>query len=138
MSNPAKPVPRGDGLNGEFYDYCARSELRLQKCADCGAWRHMPRYNCAECGSDQWSWEKSSGRGRLYTWTVCRRAFHPAFEKDLPYAVAIVAMEEGPRVVAEIVNRTPDQLRLEMPVEVVFEKVAENVVLPKFRAIEDG
>ena len=74
----------------------------------------------------------------MYTWTVCRRAFHPAFEKDLPYAVAVVAMEEGPRVVAEIVDLAPDRLRLEMPVEVVFEKVAENVVLPKFRAIEYG
>jgi uncharacterized OB-fold protein len=138
MSNPAKPVPRGDGLNGEFYAYCARGELRLQKCGGCGAWRHMPRHSCAECGSDQWSWERSSGRGTVYTWTVCRRAFHPAFEKDLPYAVAVVAMEEGPRVVAEIVDLAPDRLRLEMPVEVVFEKVAENVVLPKFRAIEYG
>jgi uncharacterized protein len=134
MSDSSKPLPRRDGLNGEFYAHCAQGELRFQKCSACGAWRHMPRYSCAGCGSDQWSWAKSSGRGTLYSWTVCHRAFHPGFAKDLPYAVAIVALEEGPRMVTQIVDKRPEELKLGMPVEVVFEMASPDVVLPKFRA----
>jgi len=134
MSEVPKPLPRRDGLNGEFYDHCARGELRFQRCADCSTWRHMPRFSCAECGSTRWSWEKSSGRGTLYTWTVCHRAFHPGYTGDVPYAVAIVALEEGPRIVTQIVDRKPGELRLEMPVEVVFERIAPDVVLPRFKS----
>ncbi|MFO0997004.1 MAG: Zn-ribbon domain-containing OB-fold protein [Alphaproteobacteria bacterium] len=134
MGDVAKPLPRRDGLNGEFYEYCARGELRFQRCSECGAWRHMPRYHCAKCGSERWSWERSSGKGTLYSWTVCHRAFHPGFADDVPYVVAIVELEEGPRIATQIVDRTPDELRLSMPVEVVFEPMVPGVVLPKFRA----
>src|SRR5690348_13688323 len=115
MEHSAKPVPRGDGLNGEFYAHAARHELRFQRCDDCGAWRHMPRYACAACGSAKWDWALSSGRGKLYSWTVTHRSFHPGFNEDVPYAVAVVEMEEGVRMVSQVQELPLSEYRLGRP-----------------------
>ncbi len=133
MEKTEKPVPRCDGLNGEFFDFCANHELRFQRCVECGTWRHMPRYTCAACGSDAWSWEDASRKGKLYTWTVAHRSFHPAFDDDVPYAIVVIEMDEGVRVVSQIVDAEPDALKLSDAVEVVFVPVANGKVLPKFK-----
>jgi uncharacterized OB-fold protein len=130
-----KPGPRGEGLNGAFYAYCAGDELRFQKCSHCGSWRHMPRYTCAECQSRDWSWEASSGRGTLYSWTTCHRSFHPAFNESLPYAVCVIEMEEGPRLLSQIVDLDPSRFRLGMKVEVTFLPRGDTKI-PVFRAVE--
>ena len=93
----------------------------------------MPREICARCGSFAWTWTRSSGRGRVFTWTVAARAMHPAFAADAPYAPVVVEMEEGVRVVSQMVDCPPDELAIDMPVEVVFEAVTPEVTLPKFR-----
>ncbi len=128
-----KPLPALDGLAKGFYDWCKQGELRFQRCTDCGSWRHVPREMCAACGSWQWTWEQSSGRGTVFTWTVIARALHPAFQSDTPYAPVVVEMEEGVRVLSQVVDCAPDQLQIGMPVEVVFEEVTPEVTLPKFR-----
>lgn len=133
MTAIAKPSPRGEGLNGEFYAYCANDELRLQKCSDCGTWRHMPRYTCARCHSWNWSWEKSSGRGTLYSWTVCHRSFHPAFNESLPYAVCVIEMDEGVRILSQMVDLDPAEFRLGLPVTVDFMPRGDTRI-PVFRA----
>jgi hypothetical protein len=88
---------------------------------------------CAQCGSWEWEWAKSSGRGKLHTWTVVTFPMHPAFEDEVPYAVVLIEMEEGPRIVSRIVDVAPEDLRAGMPVEVLFEVVTEEVTLPRFR-----
>ena len=128
-----KPLPNTDGLGGEFYAFCARGELRFQRCAGCGAWRHPPRVLCAACRSNQWSWELSSGRGEVFTWTVVHQPLHPAFVDDVPYAVVVAELEEGPRLVAGLRELAPSELALGLPVEVVFEPRTETVSLPCFR-----
>ncbi|MBP1687292.1 MAG: hypothetical protein H6Q33_3435 [Deltaproteobacteria bacterium] len=128
-----KPLPVLDGLAKEFYDWCKQHELRFQRCTDCGAWRHVPREMCAECGSWNWEWAKASGRGTVFTWTVVARALHPAFQSDTPYAPVVVEMDEGVRLLASVVDCPPDQLRIGMPVEVIFDAVTPEVTLPKFR-----
>jgi uncharacterized protein len=133
MTGTTKPEPRKDGLNGEFYAHCAAGELRFQRCEDCGSWRHMPRYACAHCGSGRWRWALSSGRGKVYSWTVAHRAFHPAFEAELPYAVAIIEMSEGVRLVSQVVDVAYNELRLDMSVAVVFEALPTGTMLPKFK-----
>jgi len=127
-----KPLPEMTGLAGEFYSWGAKSQLRFQRCSACEAWRHVPRELCAQCGSAEWSWEPSSGHGRVFTWTVATRAIHPAFEPDVPYAAVVVEMDEGVRLMSAVVDCPPDELTVGMPVVVVFEQVAE-VTLPKFR-----
>ena len=128
-----KPLPALEGLTREFYGFCRQDELRFQRCTDCQAWRHVPREMCAECGSMQWDWQASSGRGKLFTWTVAARPMHPAFAEDAPYAPAVVELEEGVRLVTEIVDCHPDELEIDEPVEVVFEQVTPEITLPKFR-----
>jgi uncharacterized OB-fold protein len=88
---------------------------------------------CAQCGSWEWEWAKSSGCGKLFTWTVVTLAMYPAFADEVPYAVTLIEMEEGPRIVSRIVDVAPEDLCMGMPVEVFFEAVTDEVTLPKFR-----
>jgi hypothetical protein len=128
-----KPLPALEGLNGQFFAWCKQGELRFQRCSDCGRWRHVPREMCAECGSMKWEWQRSSGRGRIFTWTVTAMPLHPAFKDATPYAPVVVEMDEGVRLVSEVVDCKPDDLAIDMPVEVLFDAVTPAVTLPKFR-----
>jgi uncharacterized OB-fold protein len=130
---PAKPLPAPEGLTREFYDWCGKHELRFQRCTGCGTWRHVPRELCAECGSWDWEWARSSGRGSVFTWTVVVHALHPAFREDTPFAPTVVELEEGVRLLSRVVDCPPDQLEIGMPVEVVFDDVTPELSLPKFR-----
>jgi uncharacterized OB-fold protein len=134
MSTPAIPklVPQPVGLNAEFYAHCAAGELRFQRCTACATWRHPPRARCAACGSDAWEWALASGRGAVFSWTVTHRPLDPAFADEVPYAVLVVEMEEGPRVVGNLRGLAPSELTLGLPVSVVFEPVAEKVALTHF------
>jgi uncharacterized OB-fold protein len=132
-----KPIPKPEGLNAEFYEHCARHELRFQRC-ECGVWRHPPRVLCAACGSEEWTWALASGRGRVFTWTVTHQALHPAYADDVPYAVLVVEMDEGVRMVSTLRDLDPGDLALDLPVEVVFEARPDAtrpdaITLPCFR-----
>jgi hypothetical protein len=131
----AKPRPVLDGTTAEFYEHCARGALSFQRCATCGTWRHPPRVLCARCGSPRWSWEPSTGRGHVFTWTVVHQAMHPAFASEVPYAVVVVETDEGVRLVANLRDADPAVLRLDLPVEVVYERVDETLTLPMFRPV---
>jgi hypothetical protein len=128
-----KPLPALVGLSKEFYDFCQQRELRFQRCADCNAWRHVPREQCAQCGSRRWQWAKSHGLGVVFTWTVVARAMHPAFVADVPYAPVVVELDEGVRLVSDVVDCPPDELAIGMRVRVEFVDVTPDVTLPKFR-----
>jgi uncharacterized OB-fold protein len=130
-----KLVPHPVGLNAEYYAHCAAGELRFQRCTACATWRHPPRARCASCGSDQWEWALASGRGHVYSWTITHRPIDPGFADELPYAVLVVEMHEGPRVVGNLRGLAPAELRLGLPVEVVFETVSEQVALTHFRPV---
>lgn len=127
---PPRPV---NFLDEQFWAHCADGVLGFQCCDDCGSWRHIPRYMCAQCGSDQWSWRESSGRGVVYSWTVCYMPMSPEFDNAFPYAVLVVEMEEGVRMTAGLLGMNHDDLRLELPVEVVFEPLEGGGQLPFFR-----
>lgn len=129
----SRPAPMPEGLNAEFYQHCAQGELCFQRCTDCGTWRHLPRVMCAHCGSDQWSWQRASGRGRLFSWTVTHQAMHPSFAGDVPYIVAVIELDEGVRMVSGVRNLPPDRLQIDLPMEVTFEHVSEDIALPYFR-----
>lgn len=139
MSEYNKPLPGLDGLTKDFYGFCKQEELHFQKCTSCGAFRHVPREICAECNSFEWEWVKSSGKGTIYSWVVVNRALHPAFYDPSPNAVPmapiVVEMEEGVRLLSNMVNCPPDQLEMDMPVTVVYEAVTDEVTLPRFRRI---
>jgi uncharacterized OB-fold protein len=127
------PRPTLDGTTAQFYEHCARGELSFQRCETCGTWRHPPRVRCAACGSARWSWQRSTGRGTVFTWTVVHQAMHPAFADAVPYAVIVVETDEGVRVVSNLRGADPESLHLGLPVEVLFERVDDNLTLPMFR-----
>jgi uncharacterized OB-fold protein len=128
----ARPLPEPTGLTAEWYAYCHREELRFQRCRACGRWRHPPRFLCPTCGSEEWSWERSSGRGALFTWTVTHQALHPAFVDLVPYAVAVVELEEGVRVVSGLRGLPLTDLRLDLALDVAFEVLSETITVPVF------
>jgi len=124
-------LPSAVGLNGEFYAFLARGELRLQRCSACGTWRHPPRYRCAHCGSAAVTWEPATGRGCVFSWTVTHRAIDPAFTP--PYAILVVELEEGPRLVGNLRGLEPSELVLDLPVVVEIEHASDTVGLLWFR-----
>ena len=128
-----KPLPELQGYSKEFYLWCGRGDLRFQRCSDCQTWRHVPREMCAKCSSDKWTWAKSSGKGTVFSWTVAERAMHPAFVDAVPYAPVIIEMDEGVRLVTELIDCKPADLEIGMRVEVAFAKVSDEITLPKFR-----
>ena len=133
MTNYNKPLPRITSLTKEFWEGCKRHELLIQRCKDCGTYHHYPRSMCPDCGSWNAEWAKVSGRGKVYTYIVAVQPFHPAFSGDVPYAVAIVELEEGVRMVSNIMDCGPDDIYIGMPVEVVYDDVTDDMTLPRFR-----
>jgi enoyl-CoA hydratase len=103
----------------------------------CNAWRHIPRETCPECGSTDFDWAASSGRGYVFTWTDVERPLHPAFNSDAPYAPAVIEMDEGVRIVSQIIDCAPDELSIGMRVAVTFNHAnGDGATLPKFRRVE--
>jgi uncharacterized protein len=127
-----RALPDPTGLSAELYAFWARGELRLQRCAHCHAWRHPPRFRCAACGSGDVTWELASGRGHVFSWTITHRAVDPAFEP--PYAVVVVELEEGPRLVGNLAGIELRELRLDLPVVVELEPVSDTIGLVTFRS----
>ncbi|MCI0784158.1 MAG: OB-fold domain-containing protein, partial [Chloroflexi bacterium] len=91
-----------------------------------------PRPYCPRCLSEALTWTAVSGRGRVYTYTIVRRAMHPAFQLEVPYVFAIVELEEGPRVETNVVGCAPEDVRVEMPVKAVYDMTTAGIALLKF------
>jgi uncharacterized OB-fold protein len=132
VRTPRKRLPIVDHQSQPYWEGCARGELLLQKCSDCGAHRHPPSPRCAECRSPNAEWVPASGEGTIYTFVVVRRSFDPAWEDDIPYVVAIVELAEGPHIMTNIVERRVDSVHVGMPVTVMFDHVTDEIALPKF------
>jgi uncharacterized OB-fold protein len=115
-----------------FWEGCSRNELLLQQCSACGTFRHPPSAVCPNCLSTQHAWVRASGRATLYTFAVVRQALAKAWEDKVPYTVAVVELEEGPRFLTELVDVAPDDVAIGMPVEVKFIE-RDGVTLPLFR-----
>jgi uncharacterized protein len=128
-----RPLPRRHGFGAEFYNFCKQHELRFQRCKGCGAWRHVPRDMCAKCGSPQWEWAKSSGKGTVFSWTTVMQPMSPQFADAVPYSPVVIELEEGVRMVSWLLDVASGDIRIGLPVEVVFEDVTPEVTLPKFR-----
>lgn len=128
-----KPLPRIDEESKGFWEACQRRELYVQRCRDCGALRHYPRALCPTCLSDRTEWLRCSGCGTVYTFTVTFQNQAPGFRDALPYVMAYVDLDEGVRMLTNIVGCAPDAVRVGMRVEVVFEDVTPSITLPKFK-----
>jgi len=136
MSDVPTPWPIADAVTQPFWDGCRDGRLLLQHCADCGAWQFYPRIVCVACLGRDLDWLPAAGTGTVYSKTVARRAVNPVFEGRIPLVVALVDLDEGPRMMTDIIVADPDAVRIGDRVEVAFTEVDAGVVLPTFRPVQ--
>jgi uncharacterized OB-fold protein len=134
MSLNEKFLPPADmpEFHKPFWEALKQRRLTVQKCEN-GHLRFVPTEICHKCGSQAWTWEPVSGRGEVYTYTVVHRGPIPAYQAETPYVIAHVALEEGPRMISNLIEVDPAAVRIGMPVEVVFEDASPDWTLYKFR-----
>jgi uncharacterized OB-fold protein len=128
-----RPVPTPDHESAEFWRRVASHAMALQRCADCTTVRFYPRALCPQCLSERVEWVPVSGRGNLYSFTVCHRPASEAFAASIPYIVALVDLAEGVRLMSNLIDCAPGQARVGMPVTLVYEDVGPSQALYKFR-----
>ncbi len=130
------PAPVPSLFSAPYWEGCAREELRFLRCSRCHLAIADAARICWRCHSRELQWEQSRGRGRLYSWTIVWRPQMPVFE--VPYAVAIVELDEGFSVVSTIIGCTPDELFEGLVLAVEFHPISDTQKLPYFRPIVDG
>ena len=109
-------------------------ELRVQRCSDCGHWRWTPQIACPSCWSEAVEWRATSGRGEVYSYTVIHRPVDPSRFAE-PYVLAVVALEEGPHMLSNIVECEPADVQVGMPVAVRFERIDDEFTVYPFAPV---
>jgi hypothetical protein len=132
MTQYSKPVPAITAEMRPFFTAAKRRELRVQRCIACGTHRFPARAICSHCLSTDAEWVPVSGRGDVFSFNVMHQVYHPGFAGEVPYAVVIVQLAEGAKMVSNLVGVEPHDIRIGMPVRVVFEDITDEVTLPKF------
>lgn len=133
-----KPLPRLGTLARQFWDFCRGHELRMQFCGNCNHWIWYPRAWCPNCGRrDTIHWKRLSGKGKVYSFTVIRQVINnsPSFNKDIPFVIALIELDEGPRIYSNIINVKPEEVNIGDRVEVYFEDITDSISLPKFKKV---
>ena len=130
-----KIIPHPTPETAFYWRKCKEHELWIQRCVDCGEAFFYPRLHCPEpgCMSDRVEWFQTSGHGTLHTYMINYRPA-PGFEEDAPYAIAVIQLDEGPRMMGNIVGieNTPENLILDMPVKVVFTDATDDIAIPNW------
>ncbi|TDA69526.1 MAG: Zn-ribbon domain-containing OB-fold protein [Clostridia bacterium] len=126
------PVPDTDTQT--YWEGCKRSELLIQRCLSCEKLYFYPRMLCPHCMGRKYEWVKVSGRGVVYSYTLIRRP--PVSGLEVPYILAIVELEEGVRMMSNIIDCKEDEIDIGMKVEVIFQPVSDEIYLPKFRPVK--
>ena len=129
-----KPLPYIHSETSNYWEGARRHELLVRICRSCGHYHFYPRDFCPSCFSPDVGWTKTSGRGVIYSFTICHRPA-PGFEKDIPYNLALIELDEGVRMMSSVVDCTLDEIQIGMAVEVIFDDVTSQVSLPKFRPV---
>ena len=134
MADYQKPIPQPTPETQHFWDGCKDGKLLLQRCKDTGKAYFPPRPFSPYTGSKDVEVFEASGKAKLFSYVINHR---PAkgFEDEAPYAIAVVELDEGPRMMSNIVDgdQTPEALELDMSLEVTFEEITDEISLPKFR-----
>ena len=133
-----RPLPEISPLTEPFWSAAKARRLVLQRCESCAAYRFPPEVGCFACGSPKAAWSDVSGRATLYSWTVAYPPVLPYFQERLPWPVAAVELEEGPRMVTNLVDVAVADYRIGMALQVDFEDVDPETTLVVFRRAKAG
>ena len=129
----SRPIPEITEELRPFFAAAREGRLVVQRCVGCGRRRFPPRDICSECLGREADWVGSSGRGHLVSFNVMHQVYHPGFAAKVPYAVALVELDDGGRMLTNVVECPIESLRVGLPVEVTFEQRSAEVSLPQFR-----
>ncbi len=133
MTKPLKhPKPGVDWETRAYWEGCGRHELILQRCRGCGTLQHRPRALCVSCLRDEIEHFPASGRGTVYSFTVTHQNQASGFREALPYVLAYVELEEGVRLLTNIVGCAPEDVRIGLPVEVEYADLEGEIAVPRF------
>lgn len=128
-----QPLPDVRGSARPYWSAALQGELQLPFCNACGAAIFYPRDFCPSCAGRSVTWRRCSGRGTVYSYSVVHVHPDPAFKQRVPYVVALVTLEEGARLMTEIVACPPETVHVGMAVVVDFRRVSDEIALPVFR-----
>ena len=134
-TSTSKPVPVPTRETWPYWEGCKQHELRIQKCAACGHYQFYPRLYCTACMSERVEWVTASGRGKVLSFTIVYRPPSQGFAGEVPYVVALITLDEGPQMMSNIVGCVPEQVHIDMVVEVTFEDWTEEISVPKFKPV---
>lgn len=135
MTDSSMPLPEPTPLSEPHWEGCRRGELRVQRCCDCGGYVFIPQPSCTHCLGTDLEWVRSSGRGKVYSFTEVHRPQQPAFAT--PYVVAVIELEEGWYMLSNLVEYSAAQLVVGQPVTVTFQRMSDTITLPLFRPVRD-
>jgi uncharacterized OB-fold protein len=124
-------------VDAEYWDGPDAGELRLQQCGNCGYTRFPPAATCPRCLSGDYTWHVSTGHGVLWSWIRVHRKYFAAFEDRLPYNVAMIQLDDGPRLISSIIEDGEHELRCGARVEAAFERRSGEFTLPEFRIVSE-
>ena len=127
-----KPLPTISSLNEPYWRALKRRELTMQQCGGCARIWYPPAPLCPQCWSRDIKWTRLSGCGRINSWVVFHQAYFDSYQQDVPYNVVEVELDEGPRILANLVGIANSEIRASMPVEIVFDDVTDEITLAKF------
>jgi uncharacterized OB-fold protein len=130
---PAKPLPQITPDMAPFFEAARRRQLVVQRCAGCGTFRFPARAICSRCLGRESAWVPVSGRGTVFSYTVMHQAAHPGFAAEVPYPVVVIELEDGVRMLSNLIDCPRGDIRIGLPVQVTFDDVGPDVTLPKFR-----
>jgi uncharacterized protein len=134
MPEYKKQLPVTNGVDKPFWDAARKHELVAYRCLNCGTF-YSQVTECLSCNAPKMAWVKVSGKGQVFTFGIYHQLYHPAWKEEIPYNVSWIKLDEGPIVLSNVVQCRNEDIRIEMPVEVVFEDVTEGVTLPKFKPV---
>jgi uncharacterized OB-fold protein len=134
----SRPIPAITPDMRPFFEAAKRHELVVQRCSQCGAHRFPAREICSNCLSRDVGWVQVSGNGEVFSYNVMHQVYHPGFAAEVPYAVVVVKLDEGPKMISNLVGTAPHDIRIGMRVRVVFEDITDDVTLPKFALASTG
>jgi len=135
MSDYKKPIPIPSLESQPYWDGLRENKLLMPHCDACGHYWFPPSLLCPNCSSEKWSWTAVSGRGRIFSYVVYHRVYHPGFADEVPYAVAVIALDEGLRMISNVIGVAPDKLVCDMKVEIAYQAISPTVTLPKFKPV---
>lgn len=130
-------MPRPSPESLPYWQAAREHRLVIQHCGACGQFWFPPSQSCPHCLASNFTWTPASGRGKVFSFVTYHRVYHPAFAKEVPYVVALVELDEGPRLLTNIVGVPPEQVVCDMPVQVTFEDYDEGAAVPKFMPLKE-